>query len=191
MNLVSAIEIAAVITGLLWIILLIKENIWCWIFGILSALLSIYFFYNLKLYAEAILYIYYVFISMYGWYVWSNKGLEDKRKIRTWSWTFHLSSIVIGIIGTYFLGSYFANNTDAQRPFHDSFSTIFSFIANFMEAKKLLFGWFYWIVLNAFTGWLYVDRGVYLYAALMLVYFVLSIYGYISWKKSYDAQRTN
>jgi nicotinamide mononucleotide transporter len=191
MNLLTAIEIGAVVTGLVWIILLIKENIWCWIFGIISALLSIYLFYNSKLYSEAILYCYYVFISIYGWYVWSKKGIEDKRKIRTWSWLFHLSIIIIGIVLSYFLGAYFANNTDAQRPFHDSFSTIFSFIANLMEAKKLLFGWIYWIVLNAFSGWLYFDRGIYVYAGLMLIYFVLSLYGFISWKKSYDAQTAN
>ena len=191
MSLLTGIEIGAVITGLIWIVLLIKENIWCWIFGIISALLSIYLFYSAKLYSESILYIYYVFISLYGWYVWSQKGASDKREVRTWKWHFHILSILIGIVLSYVLGSYFANNTDAQRPYHDSSSTIFSFIANFMEARKLLYGWIYWIIINAFTVWLYIDREIHIYAGLYALYFVLSIYGLISWRKSYEAQRSN
>jgi len=191
MNTLLIVEIAAVLTGIIWIVLLIRENILCWLFGIISALLSIYLFYVSKLYSEAILYSYYVLISMYGWYVWSQKGDNEKRPIKTWSLKLHLLFILIGIIGTTGLGSFFANNTDAQRPYHDSFSTIFSFIANFMEARKLLFGWIYWIFLNVFSVWLYADRGIYLYAGLMLVYFVLSVYGFISWRKSTDQTISN
>jgi len=179
MSFLTSIELASVITGLLWIILLTRENIWCWPFGIISSLLSIYLFYEGKLYSEAILYVYYVVIGFYGWYMW---GKERKLNIREWNLLPHLVVIGIGIMGSLSLG-YFFSTTDASRPYHDAASTSFSFLASYMEAQKILSGWIFWIIINGFSIWLYLDRGFKLYAVLMGIYFVLSVYGYWSWKK--------
>jgi len=178
MSFLTGIELASVLTGLVWIILLTRENIWCWPFGIISSFLSIYLFYEGKLYSEAIFYFYYVFIGIYGWYMW---GSERKLKIREWTFLPHLLILSLGVLGTWGLGSYFGT-TDASRPYHDAASTSFSFLASYMEAQKIISGWVFWIVINAFSVWLYMDRGFHLYAGLMAVYFVLSVYGYINWR---------
>jgi len=183
MSFLGYIELASVITGLIWIILLTRENIWCWPFGIISSLLSIYLFYEGKLYSEAILYLYYVFIGIYGWYMW---GQERKLKIQEWKLIPHLVILGLGILGTLLLGSYFSG-TDANRPYHDAASTAFSFLASYMEAQKILSGWIFWIAINAFSIWLYLDRGFQLYAMLMGIYFILSVYGYMNWKKKLRA----
>ena len=183
MQLLTVIEILSVITGLLWIVLLIRENILCWLFGIISSALSIYLFYSTKLYSEAILYIYFVLIGIYGWYMWNKKdSAGDSLKITDYSWKSHSLVIVIGLLGTYFLGNFFSS-TDAARPYHDASSTSFSFLASYLEAKKILSGWLYWICINAFSVWLYFDRDLYMYSGLMVIYFILSIYGYWNWKK--------
>ena len=75
---IDNLELIAVILGLIYLILLIKEKIACWIFGILSSAISIYLFYSIQLYSEAILYFYYVIIGIYGFWLWSIKGVEKK-----------------------------------------------------------------------------------------------------------------
>ncbi|MBT8228852.1 MAG: nicotinamide riboside transporter PnuC [Bacteroidia bacterium] len=176
-------EIFAVITGLCFIVLLIRQNIWCWFFGILSSLSSIVLFYYTKLYSESILYFYYVFIGFYGIHTWRkiDRANEQVRSVGT---IYHMIVVVTGVIFSFALGKYFSTATDAARPYADAVSTIFSFLASYMEAHKILSAWILWIMINGFSIWLYADRGLEFYSGLMVIYFLLSIFGYFSWKKS-------
>lgn len=178
------IEIFAVITSLIFLILLIKQNIWCWVFGIISSIASIYLFIQAKLYSEAILYFYYVAIGIYGWIVWKRPQsgiLAIKIKGRF----YHVIVLLIGISLSLMMGLLFRMYTDAARSFADAFSTIFSFIASYLEVHRILSAWLFWIIINLFSVWLYFDRGLLIYSALMLVYFIVSVYGYLQWKKEF------
>ena len=183
------IEIIAVLLNLVYLVLLIKENIWCWPSGILASLLSIYLFYNARLYSEVILYSFYVLIGIYGWLVWSGKlSKESNVLIKKWKVKPHIVAFLIGILGTLGLGYYFGTKTDADKPYLDAFSTSFSFVASFMEAHKVLSAWVYWIVLNLFSIWLYYSRELHIYSGLMVVYTVASIWGLLEWRKKYHSQ---
>lgn len=187
MDFLTGLELFAVLCGLVFIMLLIKESIWCWPVGIISSLSSIYLFYSSKLYAESILYFYYVLIGIYGWIIWS-RGKDCELPIKLVTRRFHTIVIVLGVVLSYVLGVAFRAYTDEVRPFADSTSTIFSFIASYMEAQKILSSWIFWIVINAFSIWLYLDRGLKFYSGLMVIYFLLSIVGYIQWQKKHSTQ---
>jgi len=176
------IEWTAVVLSLTFLYLLIKENKWCWPFGIISSLMSIYVFYEFKLYSEAVLYIYYVLIGIYGWYVWTNKNKEELL-VTTWSWAKHIPIVLIGGALSYGLGLFFLTQTDAERTYVDSTTTIFAFIASYMEAHKIFSSWVLWIIVNGVSIWLYYDRGLLVYAVMMIVYFLVSIYGFFDWGK--------
>ncbi len=178
-------EINATLLGILYVFLLVRENIWCWPAGILSSLLSIGLFLHVNLYAEAILYSYYVFIGFYGWWQWQNRQDRPPLTIRTWPWARHL--VWIGIIaGVAVLGGMgFASFTDAQRPYIDAQTTTFSFFASYLEATKVLGGWVYWIGINALSIWLYADRELNVYTWLMVLNTVLSFVGYWTWRSQY------
>lgn len=135
-------EATAVLLSLVYLILLIKENINCWFFGISASLVSIYIFYSIKLYSEAILYVYYVFVGIYGYLLWRKKQNKKKAlKVNTISAKNHLLIIALGIIISILLGYFFENYTEAVNPYLDAVTTVFSFIASFLEAKKILTAW--------------------------------------------------
>ena len=194
----SWVEIGAVITGLAYVILAVRENIWCWIFGIANALLSIYLFYIGNLYSESILYFYYVLAGIYGWYAWSGNQsneasvldqsghLASDLKIHVWSLFSHLKAIIIGVVGALLLAFIMKNFTDAKIPLLDAFTTVFSFIATYMVARKVLENWLYWIIVDVVTTWMYFDREYYLYALLMIVYTIIAVVGYIKWRKAFE-----
>jgi nicotinamide mononucleotide transporter len=50
-------------------------------------------------------------------------------------------------------------------------------------AKKWIENWYYWLVIDAVSTYLYFTRELEIYAALMLIYTVLVVYGYWQWKK--------
>lgn len=180
MDLVT-VEILSVIFGLLFIVLLIAENIWCWLFGILSSILSVYLFYKIALYSEAILYLYYIVMGVYGWWVW-NRPKNTSLPITEWAKRTHGFIIGIGLLGAISLGTFFNTQTDASTPYIDAHTTAFSFVATYLEVHKVLSAWLYWIVVNFVTIGLYFYKDLYMYGGLMIVYFILSIVGYFRWK---------
>ena len=157
--------------------------------GIIGSLASIYLFVEYsKLYSEAILYVYYVATGIIGWVNWKNA--EGDLKIVRKSVTTHLSFIGIGILfsGLFYL---LVSNvfTDAARPLVDSFTTVFSFMATWITIKRWLSNWIYWIVIDAVTTVLYIDRGLDIYAGLMVVYTFLAAYAYWEWVKMEQGQK--
>ncbi len=184
LTLASGLEILAVLLGLAYLILMIQQNIGCWLFGILSSLISIYLFIGAKLYSEAILYSYYVLIGFYGWYVWS-KPRGQNLPVQTWDGLRHFLTLCLGLAGSWGLGYFFDQYSDADYPYADAGSTVFSFIASYMEAHKVLSGWIFWILINAFSVGLYSMKSLYIYAGLMVIYTLMSFMGYASWLHSY------
>jgi len=182
-NIALLLEIAAVILGIIYVVLVAKNKISCWIFGILGSLLSIVLFVvYAKLYAEAVLYFFYVLAGIYGWVNWKNQKNETEvyqRNIKT-----HLVIFVIGValsVLLYYTMTYLFD--DAEKPLIDSFTTIFSFIATYLTTRKWIENWIYWVIIDAVTTYLYFSRGLEIYALLMLAYSVIAVYGYFQWKK--------
>src|SRR5690606_42006899 len=53
--------------------------------------------------------------------------------------------------------------------------TIFSFIATYLEARKILSTWYYWFLLNGISVWLQFDRELYFYSLLSVFYTFMCI----------------
>lgn len=187
MDSLLALEIFAVSMGLLFIVLLISENIWCWAFGILSSLSFVFLMYYSRLYSESLLYVFYVIIGVYGWQKWSQEG-EQRIDIQRVPWPRLAAIFLSGVVLSYIVGYFFSNYTNAQRPFADATTSVFSVLASYMEAHKWLSSWIFWIAINAFSIWLYFDRSLNFSSFLMLIYFLLSIFGFLQWRNKYLVQ---
>lgn len=182
------IELLGTVFGLLYILLSIKQNIWCWPVGLITSALYVYVFFVTKFYADMGLQVYYVIVSIYGWYHWKfgakSKQQDDLKISKT---TFKLglilffSTIVLFILIAYILVNY----TDSEVPYWDSFTTAASFVATWMLARKLIEHWIVWIVVDAVSLGLYVYKGLYPTVILFAVYTILAVLGYIEWKKEY------
>jgi len=184
-NLDLVLEIIAVLCGVAYVILAARKNSWCWPFGIVGSAISIYIFivYS-KLYAEAILYAYYVVAGIMGWVYWKRGSSSTQSDIVSKPLKNHLFIFFFGLmlsLGLYqFLAVFFP---EAQRPLFDSFTTIFSFIATWLTVKKWIENWLYWIVINVASVVLYQSRGLELYSYLMLFNAIVAVYGYIRWQE--------
>lgn len=155
-----------------------------WLFGILSSLLGIILFFETKIYAQALISIYYAGIGVYGWIYW--KQAEQRHEhIHTWKPQLHLLMIVCFSVLSLVSAYLFANYTDSQSPYLDSFLTMFGVLASIKEARKVLTSWVYWFVINLFSVLLYFNQHLYFYAAMMIVYALICIPGYLSWLKIY------
>jgi len=181
----SLLEISSVLFSLMFLVLLIRQNIWCWLFGIVSSILSAILFYSIHLYSECLLYSFYAVFGFYGWMVWAKSSNESEQKnISPIQPKRILLFIAIGIPLSMLVG-YLSKSflKDAAIPYVDATTSVFGLIATYLEAHRYLSAWVFWIILNLATAVIYFDRGLMVYGPLMLVYFVFSLVGYRRWSK--------
>jgi nicotinamide mononucleotide transporter len=177
----SIIESAAVFFSILYVILAVKESIWCWGAATISVILYIYICYSAQLYPETGLQVFYLFMGFYGYYQW-NKN-DSTLQIQQWTTTKHLLILLLGAILTFLMGFYFSIYTNAALPLVDSFTTVFSVFSTYMVTKKVLGNWLYWIVIDAVSVYLYFSRDLHLTSLLFMAYTIIAIFGYFSWLK--------
>jgi nicotinamide mononucleotide transporter len=180
----SILEWAIFFSALVYVVLATLENIWCWIFGIASSAMLVYLCFTGNLFLESGLNIFYVIIGIYGWYEW-RCGSKEKSELTISSFSLknNLILILFGIAFWLPLGFIAHRYSTQALPYLDAFITAFSIIATWMQAKKIIQNWLFWILLNGLGIILYSYRGFYLIALLSIIYTFLSVSGYFSWRK--------
>ena len=179
------VEAVITVASLAYVILIAYGRRMGWWFGVAASLLSVWLFIEVNLFAESILYIYYVVVGVYGYFHWKQEaGVDARKDITTRPLAFHCGAVVIGCL----LAVALAQGLDrigSSMIYADAFTTIFSFIATWMVTQRILENWIYWIVIDAFSVWLYNERGLPIYALLMGVYTILASGGFYLWLREY------
>ncbi|MDM5272153.1 nicotinamide riboside transporter PnuC [Sulfurovum sp. zt1-1] len=179
-------EIVAVILGILYVILAAKESAWCWVSGFFSTLIYTILFWEGQLLSSALLNFYYMGMSIYGFILWkrgTGKG-DEELPITSWPLSKHIIGIVIAMLFGLVVGYLLTTYTSARLPYLDATVMVFSIFATWMLAQKILANWLYWIFIDTAAITLYWSTGYYVTIILFMVYVMLSVYGYISWRKS-------
>ena len=183
-------EITAVIFAILYLILAVKQNILCWIAGIISSVLYFFIMQKAGLYMEAYLQVFYVVMGIYGWSQWSASTASNPSFIvNTWSKYQHMIAISIILALSLLSGFLLERYTDAALPFLDAVVSWGAVVATYMVANKLLENWIYWFVIDATSIFLFIERGLWLSAVLFATYLVIIFFGYQSWNKVRGGQK--
>ena len=185
-------ETLAVVLGIGYLVLAMRENSLCWYCAFFSTALYVWIFGDVDLYMESALNVYYMGMAIYGCSQWQRGGV-DNTGVKIVRWTLKQHSIgVIGILTISVISGYLLSvNTSAQLPYLDSFTTWGSVFTTVMVARKVLENWLYWIVINAVSIYLYIDRGLDQTAAMFALYLVLATLGFYAWKKAYVTQNSS
>ena len=177
----NVVECVAVFFSILYVILAAKESIWCWGAGAISVSLYMYINYDLGYYAQSLLQIFYLIMSIYGYIIWNK---VDAERIKEWSARKHLIIIFIGAILTFIFGFILKEYVESsEQPILDALTTIFSVFSTYMVAKKVLENWLYWIIIDALLVYLYYVQEAYILSLQFVVYIIIAIFGYFSWMK--------
>jgi nicotinamide mononucleotide transporter len=195
------VEVFGAITGVIYVFLEIRQNIWLWPVGIITSAVYIVVFFTSKFYADMSLQVYYLVISCVGWYWWLNgagrrvqgagqnsplEGGEGDVKLMVTRLKLKIGIIlaIIFVILYFLLRFVLSRLTDSPVPEWDSFITSLSIIATWMLARKIYEHWFLWIAVNLASAVIFLTRGLYPTVILYLVYLVMSFAGLKTWKRS-------
>lgn len=185
----SLLELTAVLFAVAYLVLAVRENILCWLAAGISTFIFLYIFWDVRLYMESGLQVYYLLMAGYGWWQWRQVG-DDSKGLQISTWTIKQHGVALALIALLTLASgYLLNSgTDARLPFLDSFTTWASVVTTYMVARKILENWFYWLVIDSVSIFLYLDRELYFTAILFAVYIVIIFFGWRSWSRSHGQQ---
>ena len=182
-------EIAAVVLGISYLLLAMWEKISCWYAAFISTAIFLFIFWQSGLLMESGLQVYYLGMAVYGWWCWRHGNRDDgSLPIKRWAWQQHALAIGAVLALSAVSGLLLSQFTEAAWPFLDSFTTWGAMLTTWMVARKLLENWLYWVVIDGLSIFIYLDRELYLTAALFAAYVVIVIFGFFTWLRHYRAQ---
>jgi len=188
------VEVTGTVTALIYLYFSIRQNILTWVFGLLSSALYVFVFFFSKIYAHMGLNLYYVVISIYGWWSWTHgkeNGKQTKGELKVSRTSFALwiklllAYLVLYVI-IYLILKY---QTDTPVPYLDSFTTTLAIVATWMLTRKKIEHWLLWVVNDAVSMGLFLYRELYATTFLFLVYTVMAVVGYMEWRKDLKNNR--
>lgn len=179
-------ELIAVIFALLYLVLAIRQNIWCWMCAAISTLIFSTVYFSANLYMESLLNIFYFGMALYGWLKWRGGGSKETAlPVSVWSERVHLVAISIIVVLSVISGALLERFTDAAFPYIDSATTYAAVWATFLVARKILENWWYWLVIDIASVFIYWSRDLELTSLLFVFYVALIPIGLVSWTRSY------
>lgn len=171
-------------------VLLAKANkVWLYPAGILSVLISIYLFLKGGLYGESVLNLYYLAMSIYGWWFWVFKRsvipLPITRATKK-EWRITLWIALGGFFLLYVVLRYIMKST---VPVMDAFVSATAWAGMWLLAKRKLENWILLNISNAVAIPLLFYKQLPLYALLTLFLFIVAIFGFLEWRRTLETEK--
>lgn len=182
----EVIEIIGFLFAVIGIYFSAKRKLIYWPLSIISSLAYMFFFYEINLYADSLLQIFFIFSAIYGWYNW-NKNLDENsdklviNRLNKKELSFILLFILTSGVSMGYLLRKFSN---ADYAYYDSVLFCASVITTILSAKIFIENWYFWIIINIAYILLYISKEANLTAFLYLILTVLAIVGLRDWKKN-------
>ncbi len=153
----SWIGIISSLTGILYTLFAGKGKLSCYLFGIVNTVLYGYISYRQRYYGEVMLnWGYYFPMQFVGLYFWGkHTGLADGEVIKR-RLTWHGRALAFGwsAAGWLVYGGVLAW-LGGNRPFTDSFTTVFSVTAMVLTVRRCVEQWMVWIAVNTVSIFLW------------------------------------
>jgi len=186
----SALEVIAVVLAIGYLLLAIRQNIWCWLCAGVSTAIYVWLFVGARLYMESVLNGFYFVMAIYGWYFWTTgKTKNHERPVVIWRLQTHAAAIVVIIAVSVLNGYLLSRYTDAAFPYIDSLTTWSAIWATFLVARKVLENWWYWLGIDMASVFIYWVRDLQLTSLLFVIYVIMIPFGLVAWSRSMREQR--
>jgi len=200
----SYLEFFGTVAGAVAVWLSARANIWSWPIGLINVTLFFFLFFQVQLYPDMFLQVFFFVTNLMGWWRWANpkKGEEDDRrelKISMMSVRWLLLFATASVVATFIFGGLAKNLHDffpvifskpSAFPYLDSFVTVMSIGATYLMVQKKAECWAVWIVTDAIATYLYFAKGIKFVGIEYLVFCFIAAFGLWHWIKAYRSSMT-
>jgi nicotinamide mononucleotide transporter len=198
-------QVFTLVTGVIYIILEIRQKNLMWVVGIATSLAAMWVFFRQGLYASFGLNTYYLITAFLGLWQWgkdrqklgasapkkAKSAKKSDRPAKKDAPTIHLNrlpwktviiSALVMVAGTFSMAQ-LMQLLENPMSYLDSAVTVMSVVATWWLVRAYIQQWWLWIVADALSTYLCVSQGMWMMAVLYGAYSLSAIYGYIHWKR--------
>lgn len=184
----SWLEPVAVAFGLVSVWLAAREHIVSWPTAIVNVAIFFVLFWKARLYADAALQLFYLTLSVYGWWAWLRGGVQRSTlRVSNAGRNVWLVGLPLSLASGLGLGAFLQRHTDSPVPYLDALLTSTSLLAQWMMTRKLLENWIVWLVADVIYVPMFISRGLPWTSVQYAVFLVLAWIGYTGWRQSLHA----
>ena len=178
----SWIELVGFSAGIAGVYLMVIESVWNYPVGLVWAVAyAWYFFASARMYGDGTVSLITVAYLAEGWFRWArgsgSKPLDVRRAGKA-DWLAIALTVLVGVpvvawILTTFKGMY---------PLIDASTACLSLAAQYLTNRKVLESWLVWVFVDVVLVGLFIYRGFYPSAILYVVFTVMGLAGFRSWR---------
>ena len=186
----SYVELIGTAFGFLSVLLAARANILTWPAGIINEIAFFALFYQVQLYSDMYLQVFFLLVTIYGWYYWHNP--TTLRKISALSTRWRMILMVVLALGTLLSGLLISHIHEiwpsvftqaAAYPYWDALTTVASIAATILLSRKVIDTWILWILVDVIAVVLYALKGIYLVSIEYVIFLIICIFGLRHWYK--------
>ena len=151
-----------------------RANVWSWPAGLISVTVFFFLFYQIQLYPDMFLQVFFFVTNGIGWWQWTHpkRGEEDQKselKVSKLSTSQITKILVAGAGATVLFGAVAGRlhewfpvlfNKPSAFPYLDSFTSVMSIVATFLLIRKKVETWYVWLLVDAISAYMYFIKGV-------------------------------
>jgi nicotinamide mononucleotide transporter len=176
---VSILEFTAAVASFIGVYLGTTGKRITWPWWVLSSALYGIFFYQVDLFASAILQIVFIGAAIYGWFGWAPTGavpgtISTRNRIR----------ITLGTLVSVAVLSPVLANIGAAATWTDALILIGSIVAQLLMVYEKYETWVLWLIVNVVATVQYLSLGYWFTALLYGVFAIVAILGWKRWRDS-------
>ena len=195
----SYLEFFGVMAGLVAVVLSARAHLWSWPIGILNVVLAFFFYYQIQLYPDMFLQVFFFVTNLLGWWRWANPKPDEEDRKRELKVSFlkpipFVLLCAVGIVGTLLMGLLASNlhqwlpmifNVPSAFPYVDSFILVMSIVATFLMIQKKIECWIIWLLIDVVATVLYYVKGAKFFSVEYLIFIFIAGYGLWNWIREY------
>ncbi|MCK0188420.1 nicotinamide riboside transporter PnuC [Arenibacter sp. F20364] len=179
----TGLQAIGTVLGVVQVLLARNNNIHNYLFGIASILIGVWVLYQTKLYADIILHLYYLVMSIYGWLYWKYGRQKEETPITYANKAEQIKAVGI-VIACFTLMVYWLRyHTNSDVPIWDAAVSAFAWAGMWLMAKRKMENWIYLNISNIISIPLLIYKELYIYAGLTIFLFTVGTSGYFKWRK--------
>lgn len=200
----SYLEFFGTIAGFIAVGLSARAHLWSWPIGIINVVLFFFLFFQVQLYPDMFLQVFFFVTNLMGWWRWANpkKGEEDRKlelKVSYMQTKQLMLLSLVGLVGTILMGTFAKNlheffplvfSKPSAFPYLDSFVTVMSITTTFFMIQKKVECWIIWILVDMIATYMYFVKGIKFVSFQYLIFCFIAAYGLWNWSREYKSYQT-
>lgn len=178
------VELAGFCTTAVGIWFTTKRLMICWPIVLAADVLYLVVFFHAGLLSDALLQIFFIAFTLYGWWNWW-RGVREEGEVRVVPLPLSglLITVAAGIAGTFLVGT-ITTRLHAALPYLDAALMSFSLVGSWWQARKHIANWWLWIVVDTLYIGEYIYKHLWVTAVLYGVLVVLAALGLRDWRRA-------